>query len=249
MKRPVTLSTLVSILVLSLLPAAASADDPELLSREYFSPVLSRHALEASLWEACPKDVPECAVYDSRTEGYTVRLVAPPEVQRKALEALLQREQTAAARRLRLDLVAVIPGGGDLVEGLAPAAVGALEPLRGQRPELGFHYLDTAFVETADEAMVILASGERSFRANARLPRPRRRRPAGDRPAIRPTEGARRPARPDPPHQPRPPRPPDPPRRHHPLRHHRPRDRPPADRRSLKPKPRTPNRSSRGKRR
>jgi len=166
MKRPLSLSTLVSILVLSLLPVAASAEGPELLSREYVSPVLSRHALEAALWEACPKDVPECAVYDSRTEGYTVRLVAPPAVQRKALEALLQRERTAATRRLRLDLVAVVPGGGDLVEGLTPAAVGALEPLRGQRPELGFHYLDTAFVETADEALVNLASGERSFRAD-----------------------------------------------------------------------------------
>lgn len=169
MKRPVTLSTLVSILVLSLLPAAASADGPELLSREYFSPVLSRHALEALLWEACPEDAAECAVYDSRTEGYAVRLVASPAVQRAAMDELLRRERTTAVRRLRLDLVAVVPGSADLLAGLPAAAVTTLEPLRAQRTDVGFHHLGSAFVETADQATVNLAAGERSFRAQLDL--------------------------------------------------------------------------------
>lgn len=170
MKRPVLSTSMslkaVSILVLTLLPVAAAADGPDVLSREYFSPVLSRHALEAVLWDACPPSgAAECTVYDSRTEGYAVRLVAPPEVQRAALEALVRRERATAVRRLRLDLVAVVPGSADLLAGLLPTAIGALEPLRAQRPDVGFHHLDTAFVETTDEATVNLANGERSFRA------------------------------------------------------------------------------------
>ena len=174
--RPTLVTLLATVLVTALLAAAlpASADEPQVISREYASPVLSRHTLEALLWEACTAapppaaDQPSCAVYDSREEGYAVRLVAPPSIQQAAVAAVLESERSGS-RSLRLDLLAVQPGAADDLGTLPAAAATVLAPLRAANPGAGLVRLDTAQLLTRNEASAYLVSGERAFRIDLDL--------------------------------------------------------------------------------
>lgn len=143
------------------LAAPSAAGEEPVFNRHYDSDALTRYALEALLWDACPEDLAgvECVV--ARHEG-RLSMTAPASVHRAVAHSLADLEARDDGH-VRVDLVIAQPGATDSLAALSSSARNLLDGLRSRWDGAGLVHLDSATISTLERTRTNLTAIGRSF--------------------------------------------------------------------------------------